>query len=139
MAEYLDQHYRKARVTTHVRLGWPPNVKGRDAAAVRERSFLVAVLLEADAIVRVGDRVRILEFTVWRPTAKVAQLLRYKMELPGTPGYEDVDVDHVDLVLITGLEDPGVRTFAEPYGIQVDVFSPRWLMEALAKRRGSAT
>jgi len=136
MSEYIDDHLRAARAETHVRLGWPKTIVARDAAAVKARSYLVAALLEADLVVRVGARVRIYEFTVWRPTAKVAQLLRYRLELPGTPGYEDVTPADVDLVLVTGLDDPGIRTFAESFGIRVEVYTPAWLERELAKRRG---
>jgi hypothetical protein len=139
MAEYLSSRdWGGARVATHVRLGWPIGVDRSSADATFQRNLRLVTLKAADAIVARADQATIFEFAVWRPQAKLSQLMTYRRLLPETPGYEGVDPAKIRAVLVVGVSDRDVAIGARDMGVELEEYRPAWLEAALAKRRGSS-
>ncbi len=122
---------------THVRLGRvAASAFERDLTA-QELALLRITLPEADLVRRLPDgNAEIVEFVVWRPQETIGQLLYYGGLLRETPGYEDVPLDGIRLRIVTGLRDAMFRVFAESMGVAFEIYTPAWLEEALAARRG---
>jgi hypothetical protein len=136
MAEYLYENYPPGAYSTHVRLGQPRSTPPGELATAEERAVKLMTLPEADAVVRVGDVVTVIEFIIWRPQETIGQLVYYMMQLTSTPGYLDVKPENVHGKVVTGLEDQRVREFALALGLEFEVYRPAWLVAALSARRG---
>ncbi len=87
---------------------------------------------------RTLDRARVYEFTIWKPSAKIGQLLLYKGLIPATPGFEDLTPDRVDLTLVSGQNSLDVLQFATRSGIQFEFYLPSVVAAKVAERRGGA-
>ncbi len=123
---------------THVRVGRVPATSTRRELTVQEEALLRITLPEVDLVHRLpGGGYELVEFIVWRPHETLGQLLYYVPRLLETPGYEDATPANLKLRIVTGLEDPSFRAFAEALGITFEVFLPPWLEAALAARRGA--
>ncbi len=138
-AEYLATFHPRDPYETNVHLGWPPEVDRNAPDALKKRAEYMVALLKADAVVRIPGGAIVYEFAVWRPQAKVGQLLVYWQLLPQTPGYEDLDYSEIHPVIVIGVDDPHARELAKRVGIEVKEYRPPWLEAALTARRGRQT
>ncbi len=117
LGEYAARFLAFKKYAVHVRLGWPKGVDRTAPDAGLTRRYLLSTLPEADLVARDAGRATIYEFTIWRPQAKISQLQLYRKLLPDTPGYEDLDVVHVDMRLVTGQGLEELTSVAEDAGI----------------------
>ncbi len=136
MAEWAAANLPPGSYTTHLRLGQPAGTPPGQMATEEERALKKMTLPEADLVERMGPRVTIYEFAVWRPQAKLGQLLFYSTQLPLTPGYEDVDPEEIRLRIVTAVVEPRFREMAGAIGLEVILYRPPWLEGILASRRG---
>lgn len=137
MSEYIADNLQGIRVDVHVRLGLPQALRSRPPGWEKMRPFYVSTLLEADLIYREGEDVWILEFGVWRPQMKLGQLQVYKTLLADTPGYLDTPQERIKLKIVVGRQEEAVAHVAEALDVEVEVYQPDWLREALIERMGA--
>lgn len=136
MSEYIADNLQGKTVETHVRLGLPEALKSRPPGWEKMRPFYVSTLLEADLIYQEDGEVWILEFGVWRPQTKLGQLQVYKTLLADTPGYLDTPPEKIRLKIVVGRDEATVRQVAEALNVDVEVYQPDWLRQALISRMG---
>jgi hypothetical protein len=79
-------------------------------------------LPEVDAVVADGEDVYLVEAKLFKIWENIGKMLIYKTLLPQTPGWENVDVQKLKLVMVVGQVTPDQLQLAQAHNIQVDVF-----------------
>jgi hypothetical protein len=138
MAEWA-QRLEPGTWRTHVRIGKVVVPQLAGVLTAQQRALLAITLPEVDLVRTLpGGGVELVEFIIWRPHETLGQLLYYGARIQEEPPYSALRPDQLHLRIVTGLEDPQFRKFAEALGIAFEVFRPAWLEEALAARRGKS-
>ena len=119
LREYLYEKYNDRLQWTNVPLGPVPFKE-------MARAFLVA-LRRADAIVKNGNELVIVETKVFPEFGGLAQLQAYRELLQKTPQFSEYQGLPVLLEYVTTKEDLDVRSQAEGQAIKYIIFRPDWI------------
>ena len=138
LARFIAERLKGVATFVHLRLGQPANYNRENPAPRAVRSLYLSTLAEADLVTHTLDAATIYEFTIWKPTAKLGQLLHYRQLLPATPGFEDVSEDRVKMVLVSGQYVADVAQTARIQGIEFITYLPADIAVKVAERRGGA-
>jgi hypothetical protein len=141
--ELLLSHYVAARLQytdtyTHLRLGQPKGYTLENPAPRDVRQLMLSTLPEADLVVRAPSGATIFEFAIWRPQAKLGQLLIYAELLRATPDFMDLKEEDIHLVLVQPQEDSQIEKIAAKYEVAYDVFPDPEVLQKIADRRGGS-
>jgi len=136
LSKYIAARLRYTDTYTHLRLGQPRGYTLEKPAPDDIRQLMLSTLPEADLVVRTPGGVTIYEFGIWRPQAKLGQLLVYAELLRATPGFMNVKDTDIHLVLVQPQEDPEIERIAAKYEVGYDVFPDPEVLQKIADRRG---
>ena len=136
MSEYVSEKLRGRKNWTHLRVGMPPGVKRGAPNWEYERQIKLPRLMEADVVYWEGLDVMLVEFKVRRFQEAIGKLQQYKILLPDTPDFFDVDPDRIRLKIVFGRPDIMAENLARSLGIEVEHYEPEWLKQAIIARSG---
>jgi len=136
LSRYVSERLKGIATFVHLRLGQPAGYTREKPASREERSLYLSTLSEADLVTRTLDTATIYEFTIWKPTAKLGQLLHYRSLLPDTPGFDDLTADRVKMVLVSGQFSADVVNTGATYGVKFELYLPTDIAAKVAERRG---
>ena len=126
--QYLQQFYLDKLQMKNVRLGPLPNVPLSQAFKVTQR--------RADAIVKDGTSILIIETKLDRQAQAVGQLKLYKELFYKTPELREWSQYSVQLELVVPVRDAMVEGLCHSEGIKYVVFGPQWVLNLLAVKQG---
>ena len=126
MNEYLNKVYPNNLQWKHVRLGQVPDVD--------EARLYQVTLRYADAIVKVGEKLVIVETKIKANGGVVGQLEHYKELIAVTPAFHEFRLLPVELEVVTTLEDRNLRSFVEGKNMKFIVFAPEWVADYWKER-----
>lgn len=121
---YVAESYPAATALGKTRLGKRPY--GQEIYSV--------TLGYPDKILLLPGEVIIIEGKIKASTAAIGQLEFYGSQFLETPGFEVYRDFKIRLILLTAVEDPAVRSYAESKGIEYIVFKPKEVERLLAER-----
>ncbi len=136
MSQFIAENLSNFKTFAHLRLGQPAGYSRSVPAPEDVRNLHLPTLPEADLVVRTQTTAAIYEFTVWKPSTKLGQLLFYKSLLPATPGFTDILEGNIQLYLVTGEIDPQLRMTATAYQVRVVHYTTPELEKTLEERHG---
>jgi hypothetical protein len=136
LSRYVATRLRYTETYTHLRLGQPKGYTLANPAPDNIRQLMLSTLPEADLVVRTPAGVTIYEFGIWRPQAKLGQLLVYAELLRATPGFMNVKQEDIHLTLVQPQEDPEIERIAATYQVSYDVYPDPEVLQKIADRRG---
>jgi len=119
--EFLAKNFPNAFVWKRVRLGMTPKPE--------EHKWYQVIRRWADAVVYDGKKVYIIEAKLRAEPGAISQLELYGRLFPKTPEFSLIKNKPVELVLLTGWDDPEIRAMCEERGIRYEFFQPDWLKE----------
>ena len=124
--EFLLERYREKPQWKNVRLGpFPDNETAKEFGVIRRW---------ADAIIKVGGELIIIEAKFSPEFGGLGQLDAYSELLSRTPEFQEFKGFPVRLIYLTTREDADVSVAATGKGIEYIVFRPDWV-DAEEKRR----
>jgi hypothetical protein len=134
LAEFVARHFPKDRLLTRVRLHTPSLSAEGVPLTPQEAKLLKNFSRWADAlIVRPTDLI-LIEAEVLPSPGIVSTLQLYARLFKGDTEFADLHHLPLRLMLVWGFGDPVLGQLARDQGIEVRVFSPPWLAEALRAR-----
>jgi hypothetical protein len=131
LGEYLAARYPTATIAMNVRLGdypihlanqLPPNVPIQALNAYRRY---------VDAIVKLPDRVILVEAKITLNMDAAGTIRLYKELWPTTPEYTHWHDLPVEMEIVAAIIDPVIKRLAESDGVRVVQYSPAWLNAAI--------
>lgn len=119
---YITQRFPNAQVWFHVRLGALPNISIPGLDPERARRLGMPTLPEVDAIVRQGSDVWLAEAKLFKEWDNLGKITIYRTLLPKTPGWEQVDMAKVHMLMILGRVSAPLLELAQNLGVEVAVY-----------------
>ena len=138
LSRYVASRLQHTDTYTHLRLGQPKGYTLENPAPRDVRQLLLSTLPEADLVVRGSGGAEIFEFAIWRPQAKLGQLLIYAELLRATPEFTDLKEENIHLRLVQPLEDHQIARIAAKYQVNYETFPDPEVLEKIAARRGGS-
>lgn len=127
LGDWLAATYPDATIANNVRLGdYPIHLAGALPAGVSKKA-LSSYRRYVDAVVKLPDRVLLVEAKITLDVDAAASLELYRELWPSTPEFSTWAKLPVDLVIVAAIVDPVVKMLAEKKGITVVQFRPAWL------------
>jgi len=124
--DYLAMKYPTKLQMKNVRLGPIPQVKFSRMYKVTQR--------RADAIVKDGDTIVIIETKLRKINEAIGQLLAYRQLFRETPELSEWKSYGVRCELVTPIEDVAAKRSAASEGIDYVRYQPAWVLTELAKK-----
>ncbi len=124
--KYVKEFYPKATVLGKTRVGAYP--EGNAAYSV--------ILGYPDKIILLPGLVIIVEAKIKPSSAAVGKLEFYGLNFLKTPGFEVYSGFKIELQLVTPIEDPAVREYAEGKGMKYIIYKPKEVNYLLRERFG---
>lgn len=133
MSEWLALRYPNERVQQQVRLGaYQIGILPQGLTSPELRALGVWRRF-ADALVYKKTELHLIEASIPAHPGYISQLLLYKRLIPMTPELADYAALPVRMIYLVTFEDPVVTAMARDSGIQVEVFSPAWVVDYWAE------
>lgn len=134
LAEFLAEFFPTAQVRTRVRLGnvaITPPAAGLEEA---ERRLLKNMARWVDALVIRPTDVILVEAEILPSPGGPSTLAFYERAMRNDPDFAELLSLPLRKMLVWAFDDPTLRRVAEEFGVEVRVFSPPWIREALLAR-----
>lgn len=129
--EYLMKYFSEYEHETQVRLGVLPATIGGQKLTRAEQYALNTFRRYADAIVRMPDRLILIEASITPSPGYISQIELYRRLIPLT---EDIGIwreKPLAAQYVVAYEDPVVSMMARENNIDVVIFRPEWVDEYL--------
>lgn len=127
LGEYLAARYPTATIALNVRVGdYPLHLANQLPPGVPVKA-LNGYRRYVDAIVKLADRVILIEAKVTLNMDAAGTIRLYKELWPTTPEYTHWRDLPVELEIVAAIIDPVVKRLAESDGVRVVQYSPAWL------------
>ncbi len=127
LGEYLAAAYPNGIIANNVRLGTVPLHLARLLPPGTEPDSLKGYRRYADAVVKLPDRVVLVEAKIVLDTDAVGALMLYAKKWPDTPEFKEWTALPVQLLIVAAVIDPEVKQLAGEQHIDVVQYSPPWL------------
>lgn len=137
LGEYLAATYPHATIANNVRLGDYPIHLARQLPPDVPKESLSSYRRYVDAIVKLPDKVILVEAKIILDTDAYGAMKLYATEWPNTPEYQSWTALPFDQVLVAAVIDPKVKAMAEADGMIVVQYSPPWLSSADLKSQAN--
>jgi len=138
LSRYIALNLAGAETYVHLRVGQPKGYTKEKPAPPDVRQLYLSTLPEADLVVRGPTSADVYEFGIWRPQAKLGQLLVYGELLQSTPGFEALRDTEIALYLVQPQEDPQLEEIAQRFDVGYIVFPDPDVLAKIAERRGGS-
>jgi len=138
LSRYVAANLQGMDTFVHLRVGQPRGYTLESPAPPDVRQLYLSTLPEADLVVRGPTSAQIYEFGIWRPQAKLGQLLVYGELLLSTPGFEHLSDVDVTLYLVQPQADPQLDEIANRFNVGYIVFPDPEVLQKIAERRGGS-
>jgi hypothetical protein len=138
LSRYIAANLEGLDTYVHLRLGQPRGYTLEKPAPPAVRQLFLSTLPEADLVVKGPTSARIYEFGIWRPQAKLGQLLVYGELLRSTPGFESLQDTDISLYLVQPQEDPQIEEIAHRFDVGYITFPDEDVLQKIAERRGGS-
>lgn len=137
LGEFLAQFHPTDRIITRVRLGSPPIGPTPVPLEPQEVKLLKAFSRWADALVIREAEVILIEAEILPSPGIISTLELYARLFRADPEYASLRSHTLRLMLLWAFRDPVLEQIAREAGIEVRIFDPPWVGEALAARFSS--
>jgi len=134
LVKYVNQRWPGGRTWFHVRLGKLPDLEIPGLDPEKARRLAMPAMPEIDAVVVDGADVWLIEAKVVRVWENLGKMLLYKALLPQTPGWENVDVSKIKLLMVVARAPPELIAAAAAQAVQVEKYTTARIEEFLASR-----
>jgi len=133
MDEWLSRRYPGVRSLGRLRLGPTSATVNGVSLTPAEQAMLSVLNWYADAIVLSPFEQLIVECKVVAKPSAVGEVLFYRQLLYATPAIQALLPLTVQPVVLFGEDDPVVGSFARSLGVRVEIYTPQWLPDYLAR------
>lgn len=127
LGEFLASNYPNATIANNVRLGAVPLHLARLLPVGVNKNTLNGYRRYADAVIKLPDKVILVEAKIVLDTDAVGALMLYAKKWPDTPEFEAWTKLPFSLLIVAAVIDPEVKQLAEEQKITVAQYSPPWL------------
>lgn len=129
IVEYVAKKYhQRIAVFFNIRLGPPPEEAKKAYPELPERWFKPWKAF-ADAVVVTDSTIDVIEAKIRNPRQAIGQLLDYARRVPYTPELKRYLGRAIRKILVIPLKDPEIEKTAAEYGIVVDYYTPKWVLD----------
>jgi len=119
LVKYVMGRWPAAKVWFHVRLGKLPNLEIPGLDPERARRLAMPAMPEIDCIVVDDADIYMIEAKVVRVWENLGKMMLYRNLLPNTPGWENVDLTKVKMLMVVARAPPELIAAATAQGIDV--------------------
>ncbi len=122
-------------VTFNVRLFTPNTVVIPGLSEKAGNRLLSSGGLYVDAIVKRSGELLLIEAKVEMESQALGQLLIYRELIKKTPGFDALTDGDIVLRMVSPIAKPWIDSVLAKYGIEVDHWAPKWIIDYLAELR----
>lgn len=134
LGEFLARFFPRDRIIRHVRLGQTPFQHSGVELTPSDRALLRGVGRWADALIIRPTDLILVEAEILPSPGSVSELQLYGRLLRRDDHFEAFSNMPLRMMLVWAFDEPVLAQLARDAGIEVRVFSPQWVAEALRAR-----
>lgn len=135
LSEWVNKHYPDDRVMFRVRLGRPPNWAEKSIAEGAPANMYKIYQRWADAIIIREKELILIEAKIRPIPGVVSEINLYAQLIPKTPEFDEFTDRPIRKLILLAMRDPEIIELAAADGIEVQIYTPAWVIEYLKEHR----